>query len=310
MKVALVILIILSMQGSMSCQRSLIETEKYYLSDLLNSAAEYKIQELTETDSNNVVLRQWTFDSSGKLQVENDFRGMTVISSIGGIENNVSNTFKITHSYSYDSSGKKLSVKKIDYAQKDTTILNSFFHYIGTDTIVEALSLSKTIVYGDIESEFDISSEICTVKVKDKIDRTASKWTYNGIPSSQEKVKYFYNDYGKLVKMISTYVLGKDTTKIDDEKNVEHLSNIITFQYDSNNSLERVIRKDNEKVIYDNSLFYNTETTKLIRIESRHDESRDPQELTIELFYDENGLLERVNSNDIIFNYKIKTNKR
>ncbi len=309
-KVILPIIIIISIQESTSCQWSLLDTEKYYLDELLINADYNNMQELTEIDKNQVVMREWIFDDLGKLKEENDYRGMHVTSSIAGVENNVASTLKITYSYSYDSIGRILSVMKKLYSEEDTTNMKFSFQYIGTDTIIETLKASETIVYGDFVSEFNISAEICSLKVDAKIDFVISTWSYNGITTGTESIRHSYNDYGKLTKKAFTYDFGDKTDNNFNEKEANRESNIITYEYDPYNRLERVKRYENDKIIFNNTLKYDLKNSKLRKIESWHDESREPQEIIIELFYNENGFLQKVISNGNVFYYKIKTNKK
>ncbi len=102
-RILLALIIIFFTQDCILSQRTLLEVENYYLQNLLGSASQNNIQEVIEKDSDQIVLRKWLFDVSGKLIEEIDYRGSTVASIINGIEEIFSNKKMSTSSYSYDS---------------------------------------------------------------------------------------------------------------------------------------------------------------------------------------------------------------
>lgn len=296
------------MQDCILSQRSLLETENYYLLDLLSSAHQNNIQEIIERDRDEVIMRKWLFDVAGNLSEEIDSRGSNVTSSINGIENMVASTKMSTYSYSYDSIGRKLKIIKKVYSAADTTQIENHFQYIGNDTIHETLNVSEKITYGDFESEYNIGLNICSLKVDNKVDSISSHWFYNGTSTGIENVKYHYRNSGKLAIKEYTYDLEADES--DNIETKEKVSSKIYFEYDDTERLYRVRRYDLGKLIFENHLFYDSEDSKLKRIESKYDESREPQEITIELFYNEIGFLEKVISNDREYNYEIVTVKK
>jgi hypothetical protein len=307
-RILLALIIIFFTQDCILSQRTLLEVENYYLQNLLGSASQNNIQEVIEKDSDQIVLRKWLFDVSGKLIEEIDYRGSTVASIINGIEEIFSNKKMSTHSYSYDSIGRKLKIIKKVYSAADTTHIENHFQYIGNDTIHETMNVSEKITYGDFGSENNIGLNICSLKVDNKVDSLSSYWFYNGTLTGIENVKYHYRNSGKLAKKEYSYDLEIDES--DNTETKEKVSSKIYYEYDDYERLIRVRRYDQGKLIFENHLFYDSEDSTVQRIESKHDESREPQKITIELFYNEIGFLEKVISNNREYNYEIVTVKK
>ncbi len=170
------------------------------------------------------------------------------------------------------------------------------------------MNASEKITYGDFGSENNIGLNICSLKVDNKVDSLSSYWFYNGTLTGIENVKYHYRNSGKLAKKEYTYDLEADES--DNTETKEKVSSKIYYEYDDYERLIRVRRYDQGKLIFENHLFYDSEDSTVQRIESKHDESREPQKITIELFYNEIGFLEKVISNNREYNYEIVTVKK
>lgn len=307
-RILITLMILFLTQDCLISQRTLQETEKYYLLDVLGSAHQNNIQEVLEKDSNQVVLRKWVFDDFGKLIEEMDYRGSNVTSSINGFEEMFSSTMMSIYSYTYDSFGRKVKINKKDYSAVDTTNTEYHFQYIGNDTILETLSVSEKIIYGDLEAEFDIGLNICTLKVDDRVDRISSQWFNNGTSTGIENVKYLYSKNGKLSQ--KTYSYDFETQYSENIERTKNRLSSMEYRYDAQERLVRVSRQEGDNTIFDNRLFYDFDDRKVQRIHSKHDDSREPQEIVIELLYSDNGLLSKAVLNNRTYFYEIVTVKK
>lgn len=293
-RLALAIVVVISIQSTSLSQRSLLDIEKYYLQELFDSASQNKIKELIERNSEKVILRKWIFDNTGKLKKELDLRRRSVIRNMSGIESNVSDSQKRTYSFSYDSRGRQSKIVKEDISDGDTTSMEFLFQNPGKDTIMESSSLYEIISYGEIEMELDIAIKTCSLKVNNRIDSISTQWFFKGVRTGIDHVKYVYDRYGKLTNKNFKYEIKSELEE------TEYSFARTNFKYDSMDRLERVTTLEQDNLMFDHHLFYNSESLKLQRIESRG-----LQNLTSEIIYNSKGFLEKVIANNRELYYEI-----
>ena len=276
-------IVLISILNVSQAQNIIDDIESYLFSSIFDS--NNSIHEFVELDEKNDTIRYWTFDESGKLEKEIDYRNNSWSASVSGLITHKSTTYKTEIAYRYNKDEQVESYLKTKNVDGKTLKTNHEFKYLTKDTIKETYKINED----GVEMHF----EITRINENSNLKRTLEKMkNYIGTSYVQTnlRIEFSYDQGNRLTSQNQYFTVNSYIENEEKEIKDEVLGSSTNYKYDKRSRLTNIHEVEFDeagvpKLRKDVNFEYKGKTERLRNIEINYGENYNPNLVKYEISY-------------------------